>query len=91
MAARLYLINKAHHHLDLQYYIWKDDYIGNMMLAQLLKAAERGVKVRLQIDDQNGTQLDDKLLALSQHPNIQVKLLIPINFVNYVHLIMVSG
>ncbi|WP_455598037.1 phospholipase D family protein [Acinetobacter pecorum] len=80
MAARLYLINKAHHHLDLQYYIWKDDYIGNMMLAQLLKAAERGVKVRLQIDDQNGTQLDDKLLALSQHPNIQVKLFNPYKF-----------
>lgn len=80
MAARLHLINKAEHHLDLQYYIWKDDFIGNMVLAQLLKAADRGVKVRIQIDDQNGTQLDDKLLALSQHPNIQVRIFNPYKF-----------
>jgi len=69
IAARLHLINHAKHHLDLQYYIWNDDFIGNLVLSQLLNAADRGVKVRLLIDDQNGTQLDDKLLALSQHPN----------------------
>ncbi len=80
MAARLHLINKAKYHLDLQYYIWKDDYIGNMILSQLLKAADRGVKVRVQIDDQNGTQLDDKLLALSQHPNFEVRIFNPYKF-----------
>ena len=80
MAARLHLINKAQYHLDLQYYIWKDDFIGNIMLAQLLKAADRGVKVRVQIDDQNGTQLDDKLLALSQHPNFEVRIFNPYKF-----------
>ena len=80
MAARLYLINQAKYHLDLQYYIWKDDYIGNMILSQLLKAADRGVKVRVQIDDQNGTQLDDKLLALAQHPNFEVRLFNPYKF-----------
>ncbi len=46
IASRLYLIQKAQHHLDLQYYIWEDDLIGQLMLAELLKAADRGVKVR---------------------------------------------
>ena len=80
IAARLHLINHAKHHLDLQYYIWNDDFIGNLVLSQLLNAADRGVKVRLLIDDQNGTQLDDKLLALSQHPNIETKLFNPYKF-----------
>ena len=65
IASRLYLIRQAKHHLDLQYYIWKDDEIGRMMLAELLKAADRGVKVRLLLDDQNGTQLDPQLQALT--------------------------
>ncbi len=80
MAARLHLINQAKAHLDLQYYIWNDDFIGNLMLSQLLKAADRGVKVRLLIDDQNGTQLDQQLLALTQHPNIEIKLFNPYKF-----------
>lgn len=80
MAARLYLINNAKHNLDLQYYIWKNDYIGNLMLAQLLKAADRGVKVKILIDDQNGTQLDEKLKALAQHPNFEVRLFNPYKF-----------
>ena len=69
IASRLYLIQKAQHHLDLQYYIWENDLIGQLMLAELLKAADRGVKVRLLIDDQNGTQLDQTFKQLVQHPN----------------------
>ncbi|KGT46477.1 MULTISPECIES: phospholipase D family protein [Acinetobacter] len=80
MAARLHLINQAKYNLDLQYYIWSDDFIGRLILSELLQAADRGVKVRLMIDDQNGTQLDDHLLALSQHPNIQIKLFNPYKF-----------
>ena len=80
IATRLHLINNARYHLDLQYYIWKNDDIGKLMLMQLLKAADRGVKVRLIIDDQNGTQLDPTLLALSAHPNIQIKLFNPYKF-----------
>ena len=80
IASRLFLIRQAKHHLDLQYYIWKDDDIGRMMLAELLKAADRGVKVRLLLDDQNGTQLDPQLQALSQHPNFSIKLFNPYQF-----------
>ena len=80
IASRLHLINKAQHNLDLQYYIWEDDSIGHLMLAELLKAADRGVKVRLLIDDQNGTQLDFTLKQLAKHPNFEIKLFNPYKF-----------
>lgn len=83
ISSRLYLINHAKYTLDLQYYIWQDDYIGNLMLSQLLSAADRGVKVRLVIDDQNGNQLDKKLSALSQHPNIEIRIFNPYYFRNF--------
>lgn len=80
IASRVHLIRKAKHTLDLQYYIWGDDFIGNLMLHELLKAADRGVKVRLLIDDQNGTKLDKQLAALISHPNISIKLYNPYKY-----------
>ena len=80
IASRLYLINKAQHNIDLQYYIWENDSIGHLMLAELLKAADRGVKVRLLIDDQNGTKLDATLKQLAAHPNFEIKLFNPYKF-----------
>ena len=83
MATRLYLINEAKYHLDLQYYIWEDDAIGQHLLSELLKAADRGVKIRLLIDDQNGTKLDETLIQLAQHPNFQIKLFNPYKYRNF--------
>lgn len=80
IAARIHLIRQAKYSLDLQYYIWADDFIGNLMLHELLKAADRGVKVRVLIDDQNGTKIDPQLKALSTHPNIEIKLYNPYKF-----------
>ncbi len=80
IAARVHLIREARYTLDLQYYIWGNDFIGNLMLSELLKAANRGVKIRLLIDDQNGTKIDKQLKALSAHPNIQIKFYNPYKF-----------
>ena len=80
IASRIHLIRQAKQHLDLQYYIWEDDTIGRMLLAELLKAADRGVKVRLLLDDQNGTQLDEQLKALSLHPNFSIKIFNPYKY-----------
>jgi cardiolipin synthase C len=80
MASRMHLIRNAQHQLDLQYYIWNDDVIGNMMLHELLKAADRGVKVRLLIDDQNGIKLDKTLKALARHPNFEIRIFNPYKF-----------
>lgn len=83
IASRIHLIRNAKHNIDLQYYILKDDFIGHMMLQELLKAADRGVKVRLLIDDQNGTQLDDTLKALASHPNFSIKIFNPYKYRNF--------
>lgn len=80
IAARLYLIHHAQHSLDVQYYIWADDNIGHMMFNALLNAADRGVKIRLLIDDQNGVTLDHTLQALAQHPNFEIKLFNPYKY-----------
>ena len=80
IASRIHLIRNAKYQVDLQYYIWKDDAIGNLMLHELLNAADRGVKIRLLIDDQNGIKLDKTLRALSQHPNFEIRIFNPYKF-----------
>lgn len=73
LSARLHLIDAAEKVIDVQYYIWHDDAVGKIMQYYLLKAADRGVKVRLLLDDLDTAGKDDRLLALDQHPNIQVR------------------
>lgn len=80
IASRIYLIRKAKHTLELQYYIWNNDFIGHLMFAELLKAADRGVKVKLLLDDQNGVLLDPTLKVLSLHPNFEIKLFNPYKY-----------
>lgn len=78
LVARVVLSETADRSLDLQYYIWHDDLTGRAMAASVLRAADRGVRVRLLLDDL-GTNADDNLLlALASHPNIQVRLFNPV-------------
>lgn len=83
LAARMQLINKAEKSLDLQYYIWDNDKIGSMALHSIIQAADRGVKVRLLIDDNNSKKMEGIYLALDQHANIEVKLYNPYRFRHY--------
>ena len=83
LAARLALIDKAEATLDLQYYIWDNDRIGSLALNAIIKAADRGVKVRLLIDDNNAKKMEGIYLALDQHANIDVKLYNPYRFRHY--------
>ncbi|WP_442862812.1 phospholipase D-like domain-containing protein [Acinetobacter sp. ME22] len=80
ISTRLNLINKAQKTLDLQYYIWDNDKIGALALYDIIQAADRGVKVRLLIDDNNAKGMEGAFLALDQHQNIQVKLYNPYGF-----------
>jgi cardiolipin synthase C len=78
LLARLSLANAADRTLDLQYYIWHDDLTGRYLANAVLKVADRGVRVRILLDDL-GTGADDRvLLALSSHPNIQIRLFNPV-------------
>ncbi|RUO76735.1 hypothetical protein CWI83_07365 [Pseudidiomarina taiwanensis] len=76
-ATRLHLIQQAEKSLDLQYYIWRDDITGRLLLGALEDAARRNVRIRLLLDD-NGTHgLDEELYALAQYPQVEVRLFNP--------------
>ncbi|MCB5191453.1 phospholipase D family protein [Methylobacillus arboreus] len=81
-AARMLLTNSAQKTLDVQYYIWRNDNTGILLLEGLRKAAERGVRVRLLLDDNGitGRDMDTRLAALDSHPLIQVRLFNPFPF-----------
>ena len=79
-AARYTLIEKAERSLDIQYYIWQNDMSGRLLFSALLDAAERGVQVRLLLDDNNTPGLDETLAQLDRHPNITVRLFNPFSF-----------
>ena len=77
--ARLAMIDLAEKTLDAQYYIWSADTTGRILASRLLRAADRGVRVRILIDDHYQTEDRDFLLAgLEGHPNIEVRLFNPI-------------
>lgn len=78
VVARVMLAETADRTLDLQYYIWHDDLTGRELAAALLRAADRGVRVRVLLDDL-GTNADDQvLLALNSHPNVEIRLFNPV-------------
>jgi putative cardiolipin synthase len=76
-AARVLLARAADRSLDVQYYIWHADLSGTLLLEALLEAAGRGVRVRLLLDDNGVSGLDQTLAALDAHPNIEVRLFNP--------------
>lgn len=78
LAARLALVEKAQKSLDLQYYIWRTDSSGKQLAYSLWKAADRGVRIRLLLDDWGTRPSDAALSKLSHHPNIEVRLFNPI-------------
>jgi putative cardiolipin synthase len=79
-AARALLADAADRTLDVRYYIWRHDMSGILLFAALHRAAERGVRVRLLLDDNNTSGLDAVLAALDAHPNIAVRLFNPFRF-----------
>lgn len=77
LAARLALADLAQRSLDVQYYIWHDDISGLLLLDALHRAASRGVKVRLLLDDNGIPGLDAFIAALNTHPNFEIRLFNP--------------
>lgn len=76
-AARVLLADAAERSLDVQYYIWHNDVSGTLLFEALRRAADRGVRVRLLLDDNNTTGLDEILAALDAHSHIEVRLFNP--------------
>ena len=76
-AARVVLARAAERSLDVQYYIWHGDTSGFLLFEELWNAAERGVRVRLLLDDNNTGGLDEVIAALDSHAAIEVRLFNP--------------
>ena len=76
-AARVLLARAADRSLDLQYYIWHEDTTGQLLFEAVWQAAERGVRVRMLLDDANTRGLDATIAALDAHPDIEVRLFNP--------------
>jgi len=77
-AARVLLAAAAEKSLDVQYYIWHGDQTGYLLYEAMWRAAERGVRVRILLDDANTKGLDETIAALDAHPNIEVRLYNPL-------------
>jgi cardiolipin synthase C len=76
-ALRVLSARAAVRSLDLQYYIWHSDATGRHLTHEALLAADRGVRVRLLIDDMDARSRDGLLMALDQHPLIEIRLFNP--------------
>lgn len=76
LLARISLIESAQKSLDLQYYIYRGDETSNFITWRLYEAAERGVRIRMLLDDMQ--KRNDKMMAaLNAHPNIEIRLFNP--------------
>ncbi|OQX17125.1 MAG: phospholipase D family protein [Desulfobulbaceae bacterium A2] len=81
LLARAWLADHAQRTIEVQYFIWSADNIGILAAEALLRAAGRGVRVRIIVDDLMIDAPDESLLALAQHPHIDIKIYNPKNSV----------
>jgi len=77
LTARLLLAQKAETSIDVQYYLIKNDIIGRVFIYSLLQAADRGVRVRLLLDDMFTSGYDVGMAALHSHPNFEIRIFNP--------------
>jgi putative cardiolipin synthase len=77
--ARAELIRNAQSSLDLQYYIVHDGISTRMLVEELLKAADRGVRIRILLDDTTSDGLDRTIATLAAHPTIQIRVFNPLH------------
>ena len=75
--ARAALAEAAERSLDVQYYLYHNDLVGKLFTGFLWKAAERGVRVRLLVDDMGLDGRDAGIIALDSHPNIELRIFNP--------------
>lgn len=77
LSARLALIDQAVNSIDMQYYMVRDDSSTQLLIHHLLLAADRGVRIRLLVDDIYGLKRDSILATLSAHPRIEIRVFNP--------------
>jgi putative cardiolipin synthase len=75
--ARAQMIGAAEKTLDLQYFIFRGDETGRLLTDALMRAADRGVRVRVLVDDGDTVAGDEQISALDAHPNIEIRIFNP--------------
>lgn len=83
---RMQMINAAERTLDLQYFIFRGDETGRLLTDAVLHAADRGVRVRLLVDDGDTDAGDEQLTALEAHPSIELRIFNPFAYRGHVTL-----
>ncbi len=81
LLTRAWLADHSVRSIDVQYFIWSTDNVGILAAEGLLRAAERGVKVRVIVDDFLMDAPDESMLALAAHPNVEIRIYNPTNSV----------
>ena len=76
--ARLALADLAERSLDMQYYLWDGETTGRIIVEHVMKAADRGVRVRLLVDDPFCKDSDSVKAGLNVHPNVEIRLFNPL-------------
>ncbi len=77
LVARGVLADMAERSLDIQYYLFHDDLVGGIIAYKLLQAADRGVRVRILLDDMGLEDRDRQVAQLDKHPNIEIRVFNP--------------
>ena len=74
---RAVLARLAERSIDVQYYMFHQDTVGRLLIKEFIAAADKGVRVRMLIDDMYGEEADDVWSAINTHPNMEVRLYNP--------------
>ena len=78
LVARAVLVDAAEKSIDFQYFMFEDDLVANFMLDHIFAAADRGVHVRMLLDDFWQVGRDDRLAGIGAHPNIELRVFNPV-------------
>lgn len=84
LAMRLESIDSARRTLDLQYYIFRADESGRLVAQALLRAAARGVRIRILLDDGDSVAGDERIFTLAAHPQVQIRVFNPFDYRGHV-------
>lgn len=83
LALRVQMVRNAQRTLDVQYFIFRGDESGSLLTQELRNAADRGIRVRILVDDGDTVKGDERILALDGYRNIQVRVFNPFEYRNH--------
>jgi putative cardiolipin synthase len=84
---RMQMIDAAQRTLDVQYYIFRGDETGRMVTDSLERAADRGVRIRVLVDDGDTVAGDEQILRLLNHPSVEVRIFNPGSYRGHVRFL----